>query len=165
MRTSSARTFSSRYRRRLVPGIGTTSSPRVSTSTTPGTYLAGGYNRLVTEIAGRKVENEDLVNLPNWLVLLLRIEDGEWLRPDRVEILDYRQELALRRGLLLRTLRLRDPEGRTTRWEERRFVSMQDRHVAGLAVTVTPRTGPGVSPCARRWTGPWSTMACSAIAT
>jgi len=30
----------------------------------PGTYLAGGYNRLQTEIAGRIVENEDLVNLP-----------------------------------------------------------------------------------------------------
>jgi beta-phosphoglucomutase family hydrolase len=27
----------------------------------PGTYLAGGYNRLRTEIAGRVVENEDLV--------------------------------------------------------------------------------------------------------
>ena len=31
----------------------------------PGTYLAGGYNRLKTEIAGRVIENEDLVNLPN----------------------------------------------------------------------------------------------------
>ena len=30
----------------------------------PGTYLAGGYNRLHTDIAGRVVENEDLVNLP-----------------------------------------------------------------------------------------------------
>ncbi|KKN18759.1 hypothetical protein LCGC14_0952440 [marine sediment metagenome] len=25
----------------------------------PGTYLAGGYNRLSTDIAGRMVENED----------------------------------------------------------------------------------------------------------
>ncbi|MBE0619314.1 MAG: beta-phosphoglucomutase family hydrolase, partial [Burkholderiales bacterium] len=31
----------------------------------PGTYLAGGYNRLRTDIAGRLVENEDLVNCPN----------------------------------------------------------------------------------------------------
>lgn len=104
----------------------------------PGTYLAGGYNRLVTKLAGRSIENEDLVNIPNWLVLVLRIEDGRWLRPDDVEMLDYRQELDLRERLLLRTLRFRDSRGRTTRWEERRFVSMQDRHVAGLAVTVTP---------------------------
>src|SRR5690606_14300259 len=103
----------------------------------PGTYLAGGYNRLTTEVAGREIENEDLVNLPNWLPLVLRIDDGEWLRPDAVEMLDYRQELDLREGVLLRTLRLRDQAGRTTRWQERRFVSMRDRHVAGLAVSVT----------------------------
>lgn len=42
----------------------------------PGTYLAGGYNRLKTEIADRVIENEDLVNLPNWLVLEFRIEGG-----------------------------------------------------------------------------------------
>jgi len=35
-----------------------------------------GYNRLVTEIAGRQVENEDLVNMPNWLSLTWRIGDG-----------------------------------------------------------------------------------------
>ena len=43
----------------------------------PGTYLAGGYDRLKTEIAGRIVENEDLVNLPNWLPLNFRLEGGE----------------------------------------------------------------------------------------
>ena len=42
----------------------------------PGTYLAGGYNRLQTEVAGRMIENEDLVNMPNWLVLQFRIEGG-----------------------------------------------------------------------------------------
>ena len=30
----------------------------------PGTYVAGCYNRLVTDVAGRTVENEDMVNLP-----------------------------------------------------------------------------------------------------
>ena len=35
----------------------------------PGTYVAGVYNRLVTEMAGRPVENESLVNVPNWLPL------------------------------------------------------------------------------------------------
>ena len=44
----------------------------------PGTYLAGGYNRLRTDIAGRVVENEDLVNLPNWLALEFRIADEDW---------------------------------------------------------------------------------------
>lgn len=44
----------------------------------PGTYLAGGYNRLETDIAGRVVENEDLVNFPNWLALDFQIGDGPW---------------------------------------------------------------------------------------
>jgi alpha,alpha-trehalase len=35
----------------------------------PGTYVAGLYDRARTEIAGRTVENEDLVNVPNWLPL------------------------------------------------------------------------------------------------
>ena len=44
----------------------------------PGTYLAGGYDRQRTEIAGRTAENEELVNLPNWLALDFRIGDQEW---------------------------------------------------------------------------------------
>ena len=38
----------------------------------PGTYVAGCYNRLVSRVAGREVENEDLVNVPNWLSLTFR---------------------------------------------------------------------------------------------
>ena len=43
----------------------------------PGTYAHGGYNRETTIMGGRPVLNEDLVNLPNWLVLKLRIEGEE----------------------------------------------------------------------------------------
>src|SRR3546814_18468665 len=74
----------------------------------PGTYLAGGYNRLQTDIAGRVIENEDLVNLPNWLPLTFRPEDGDWFNLRRAELLDYRQELDLERGLLERRLRARE---------------------------------------------------------
>jgi trehalose/maltose hydrolase-like predicted phosphorylase len=109
----------------------------------PGTYLAGGYNRLISTVAGHEIENEDLVNLPNWLPLLLRIEGGEWLRPDAVDQLDYRQELDLKAGVLSRCLRFRDGEGRVTRWEERRIVSMHDPHLAALAVTLTPENWSG----------------------
>ncbi len=102
----------------------------------PGTYLAGGYNRLTSEVAGRRVENEDLVNLPNWLPLTFSIDGGAWFRLDEVELLSYRQELDLRRGLLHRDLRFRDAEGRTTRWRERRIVSMAEPHLAGLGVQI-----------------------------
>ncbi|MFI0819361.1 hypothetical protein ACH4TX_25495 [Streptomyces sp. NPDC021098] len=36
----------------------------------PGTYVAGCYDRSRSAVAGREVENEDLVNLPNWLLLV-----------------------------------------------------------------------------------------------
>jgi beta-phosphoglucomutase family hydrolase len=103
----------------------------------PGTYLAGGYNRLTTLIDGRPIENEDLVNLTNWLPLTFRIEEGEWFDLRRVDILAYRLTLDLRRGLYLRTLRLRDPHGREISLAERRFVHMDAKHLAGQHVTVT----------------------------
>src|SRR5690606_18569722 len=97
----------------------------------PGTYLAGGYDRLVSEVAGQHVENEDLVNFPSWILMRVRIEDGPWLSPQKVELLEYRPERDLRRGLLLRQVRLRDGSGRVLRLAYRRFVSMADPHLAG----------------------------------
>ena len=101
----------------------------------PGTYLAGGYSRLVTEVAGRAVENEDLVNFPNWLVLAFRPADGEWFDLQAVEILRHRQRLDLRRGLLTREIRFRDSEGRVTFLTQRRFVHIRAPHLAGLETT------------------------------
>ena len=103
----------------------------------PGTYVGGLYNRRTSRVAGREVENEDLVNLPDWLPLTLRIDGGDWLRLDALDILGFDQELCLRTGTLTRRLRLRDSAGRTLGWHERRFVSMADRHRAALSLTLT----------------------------
>jgi len=109
----------------------------------PGTYVAGLYNRLVSKVEGHEVENEDLVNVPNWLPLTFRIGDGAWFSIDAVEILSFLQRLDLRRGELLRDIRFRDAAGRTTRWRERRLVSMADCHVAALQVELTPEDWEG----------------------
>jgi beta-phosphoglucomutase family hydrolase len=103
----------------------------------PGTYLAGGYNRLRTDIAGRMVESEDLVNLPNWLALEFRIGDEDWFDSSSVKFLSYRQELDLRRGMLLRAIRFEDRHGRRTMFKERRLVSMIDAHLGALELTLT----------------------------
>lgn len=100
----------------------------------PGTYLAGGYNRLKTEKVGRIIENEDLVNMPNWLPLNFRFEDSEWFDLSKVELLDYCQELDIRNGILLRTIRFSDDRKRLTRLIERRFVHMSKAHLAGLQI-------------------------------
>jgi len=109
----------------------------------PGTYLAGGYNRLRTKVADRMVENEDLVNMPNWMVLRFRPEGGEWLSPETAEVLAYRQELDMEKGVLSRTVAFKDVEGRTTTLIERRFVHMGKMHLAGLETTVVPENWSG----------------------
>jgi trehalose/maltose hydrolase-like predicted phosphorylase len=109
----------------------------------PGTYVGGVYNRLVSRVAGREVENEDLVNVPNWLPLTIRSEGGQWLDLEAQEVLAYRQELDLRRGVLMRLLRVRDRDGRVIGVTQRRFVSMDDPHLAGLETTVVPENWSG----------------------
>ena len=42
-------------------------------------------------MAGVPVLNEDLVNLPNWLLLELRIEGEEAVGMDNVELLSYHE--------------------------------------------------------------------------
>jgi alpha,alpha-trehalase len=109
----------------------------------PGTYLAGGYNRLQTDIAGRVIENEDLVNLPNWLCLTFRPEGGDWFNLRRVEILAYRQELDLKQGLLARHVRFRDRDGRETTLVSRRLVHMAAPHLAAIEMTLRPENWSG----------------------
>jgi trehalose/maltose hydrolase-like predicted phosphorylase len=101
----------------------------------PGPYVAGLYNRAMTEIAGRTVGNEDRVNLPNWLPLSFRVADGPWFGIQQAGLLDHRLELDLRQGTLTRLLRWQDPDGRRTQVTQRRFVSMKDQHLAGLETT------------------------------
>ena len=109
----------------------------------PGTYIAGCYNRLPTEITGRELEHEDLVNAPNWLPLTFRPAGGAWFSLEGVDVLAYRQEIDLRRGLLTRDIRVRDEDGRTTRVRDRRLVHMGAPHLAALETTVTPEDWSG----------------------
>ncbi|MGW2618976.1 glycoside hydrolase family 65 protein [Streptomyces sp. NPDC001500] len=114
----------------------------------PATYAAGVYDRLESTVAGRRVVNEDLVNLPNWLPLRfrLRVPDGPagpWFSPDTHRPADHRHVLDLRRATLTRTFRFRDQEGRVLSVEQVRLVHMADPHLAALHTVFT----------AENWTG------------
>jgi len=103
----------------------------------PGTYAAGCYDRLRDQVAGRAVENESLVNLPNWLDLRFAVDDGDWVDLSATRVLEHRLSLDLRRGVLGRRLRFVDGAGRTTSVRQRRFVHMAQPHLAGLHTVVT----------------------------
>ena len=103
-----------------------------------GTYAAGFYNRLVSQVEGREVEHESIVNLPDWLALSFRPAGGDWLDLSTMHVAGYDQRLNLRRGILHRAFTVTDAEGRTTRLTERRLVHMATPHLAALEWTITP---------------------------
>jgi trehalose/maltose hydrolase-like predicted phosphorylase len=107
----------------------------------PGTYAAGVYNRLATTVAGLTVEDESIVNLPNWLPVTFRAEEGCWL--ETAESLEDCIELDLRRGVLTRLARVRDDAGHLTRVTQRRFASMDDPHLVALETTIVPENWSG----------------------
>ena len=109
----------------------------------PGTYVAGVYNALPTEIANRTIYNEDFVNCPNWLMLNYRIEDGPWFNRLKVKILTWKVELNMRKGRLSRRLRWQDEQGRITLVENHRIVSMSNPHCAAVRCTITPENYSG----------------------
>lgn len=109
----------------------------------PGTYLAGGYNRTESEIAGKPIVNEDFVNFPNWLCLSFRPEGRQWLNLEKVKVLDYQQRLEMKQGILEREFRIEDAEGRRTHIRSRRMVSMRDMHFAGIEWFFTPENWSG----------------------
>lgn len=104
----------------------------------PGTYLAGVYNRLTTSVAGKEVENEDFVNCPNWLTIRFKVEEGMWVDPNQMELLNMERSLDFKTGLLTKKMKIKDDEGNITAIESLRFVSMDNMHLAGIKYTITP---------------------------
>jgi alpha,alpha-trehalase len=102
----------------------------------PGTYAAGVYNRLHDDVTGSTIDNESLVNLPNWLPLTFRLDGGSWFDVDEVTVLSYRQTLDLRNAVLTREVRFRDEANHTSSLRQQRFVAMHMPHVGALQTTI-----------------------------
>ncbi|MEV7282152.1 glycoside hydrolase family 65 protein [Streptomyces sp. NPDC093111] len=106
----------------------------------PGTYLAGCYDRRVSVVVGERVENEDLVNLPDWTALSYRClpdggPPGPWLTPDARSLRQHDVRLDLRGGALTRVMLFRDDRGRGLRVGHTRIVHMGDPHLAAQRTT------------------------------
>ena len=104
----------------------------------PATYIAGLYNRLITEVAGKDIVNEDFVAAPNWLSLNIKIDDEPWFDPNNHKIEQISRNLNFRNGLLTRKMIVTDDEGHQTLIESFRIVSMKNHHQAAIKYNITP---------------------------
>ncbi|MDY6816664.1 MAG: hypothetical protein SV598_12485 [Pseudomonadota bacterium] len=64
--------------------------------------------------------------------LTFRIGNGDWF----VNVLSCHQELDIKKAILTRTIRFRDPDGRHTRVNQRRLVSIEHPHLAALETSI-----------------------------
>jgi len=114
---------------------------KASKTNYPGTYISGLFNRLVSKVGDRDIENEDFVNIINWLPISFRIENGPWfeLSPEpSFAIKTLNRTLDLKSGELRREMVVEDKKGRMTRVVSSRFAGMADPHRAGLRYTICP---------------------------
>ncbi len=109
----------------------------------PGTYIAGLFNKIPTEVHGRTIYNNDFVNCPNWLLIQLIIDDDEPFNLLESEILNYNHELDMKRGVNTRKIRAKDNKGRITRIVTETISSMDNPHLGFVRYRVTPENYSG----------------------
>ncbi len=102
----------------------------------PGTYLAGVYNKLSTNIQGKEVENEDFVNFPDWTLVQFKVEN-EIIIPNQANILKIYRHLNLQTGLLYRELEVKSKKGHRFKVVSKRFVSMDNPHQSSISYQIT----------------------------
>jgi alpha,alpha-trehalase len=109
----------------------------------PGTYMNGVYNRVKSTVKGHTVENESIVNIPDWLSLTFSLNNGDWFDIGSVRLRSYRQELDMRKGILTRIISFTDEQGRQTHITQRRFVHIRHFHLMGMETTINPENWSG----------------------
>ncbi len=108
-----------------------------------GTYMAGLFNKLTSKVEGKDIVNEDFVNIPNWLPITFKIEDGEWFDINNTEILDIERTLYFENGIFETSMLVKDGQGRETVIFSSRFASMDNKNVGGIDFAVSPQNYSG----------------------
>lgn len=117
-----------------------------SGKTLVGSYFNGIYSRAKLGEGGYKGtvnETEFMVNAVNWLSANICI-DGERLDVIGGSISNYKRVLNMRNGLLSRKLLWTTASGRITEILFERLLCMQEAHMGGQRITVTPLNYNGV---------------------
>jgi len=100
-----------------------------------GTYIAGIFDKAEGHV-------RELVKAPVWLDFSIWVEQHRFA-VDSSKVLSHERVLDLRKGILYRTTRLKDQQGRIIRLETRRLVFAHQVRGAVLDITVTPENFSG----------------------
>ncbi len=111
----------------------------------PGTYIAGVYNELESNVDDQKIRNEDLVNCPNWIPITFKIEDGEWFdlncfqNNSHGKIIHYERGINFKTGIYSRTVIIEHLNGDQTEIFSKRCASMENPHLGLIEYHIIPR--------------------------
>jgi trehalose/maltose hydrolase-like predicted phosphorylase len=121
-----------------------------SDASNPATFINGVFDTVTEEMAQAAATLEhqiiaaptpELVVAPDWSRLRITVE-GTPLKIESAELLEQHRTLDMRRGVLIREWRVRSGT-RTTRLRSLRFASLDDRHVLGQVLELTPEDWSG----------------------
>lgn len=102
----------------------------------PCTYIAGVFDK-------SEAFMRELANTPDWLGIRLYVERN-MLSVEECEVLEFKRVLDMKKGILVKRVKLRDPFGRETLIEGYRFLSRNNVHRAAIKLYVTPLNYSGV---------------------
>ena len=109
----------------------------------PGCYLAGVFDRIVGDVNAGRIDEDAIVNAPNWIAFSFAIDQGSSVGSNEITISHHWLELDLRRGVLTRSYETTDEAGRKTSVLERRFVSMADPNLVAIEFSLVARNWSG----------------------
>ncbi|MBT9671400.1 glycoside hydrolase family 65 protein [Secundilactobacillus kimchicus] len=104
----------------------------------PGTYVAGLFNQLTTNINDKDVVNEDLVNLPNAQFLTFGVDHEAPFSINQTDIQDIYRSLDLKHGALTTTMRIQLATGHALTVETTKIANMVDWHQYAIQYKITP---------------------------
>ncbi|MFH1318943.1 MAG: glycosyl hydrolase family 65 protein [Candidatus Omnitrophota bacterium] len=97
----------------------------------PGTYMAGIYDKMTAQVS-------ELINLPNSFNFKFTVE-GEKLDLVAMNNTSHRRSLNMKKGVLVRHTSYRDSKKRQYDYSSIRFVSMHNKNIGVMQITLTPK--------------------------
>ncbi|KRN02135.1 trehalose and maltose hydrolase (phosphorylase) [Levilactobacillus senmaizukei DSM 21775 = NBRC 103853] len=104
----------------------------------PGMYTAGLYDQLTTNLNGRNVKNEDLVNLPNAQSLSFGVDHQPPFQIKAADIQDIYRSLDLHTGVLTTTMLVQLSTGHSLQIETKKLADFKHWHRLGIQYRLTP---------------------------